>query len=268
VSNNEYARTYVKGLASQGFFKSGKVGIVYYDQPPFSTTLNSTLLPDLKAAGVANPDIFGADINGVSDLESGSTQMSSAVLRFRADGVTKVLFFEPWVGYFVFMEVAREQGYTPTYGISSQEAPEVVMSLGLLSPDELTGAHIVSWIPLGDVGNLTPYLGPLTATCTAIFKSYDVSIQPASDRLDFSVQYGGCEDLLLIQTAYEHAGRVLTADDFVQGMQAMGTSVKLATRPAGSFSATKHYGISEFWNGHFDSGCGCFVYDGGPQPLP
>lgn len=269
LSTEAYARTYIRGLAAQGFFKNAKVGVVYYDGNPFSGVLTKILLPELKAAGISNPVTAGASISGLSDLSSGSAAMSNAVLKFRSAGVNKVLFFEPWVGYFSFLQNAQSQGYSPTYGLSSQEAPEVVKQLGLVSAKQLKGARLVSWTPVGDLGNYSAqYQGPLTATCNAIFKAAGVTPAGQGSRLDYALQYGACEALIFLQSVYKNAPHTLSGSDFTRGINALGSTFPLALKPKGTFSPTKHYAVSQYWNGHFDDGCACFVYDGAPHPIP
>ena len=265
LSLNAYARTYVRGLADQGFFKGAKVGVVYYDKASFPAALKSDLLPALKAVGVTNPSTFGASIDGASTLASGSQEMSAAVLQFRSQGVNRVIFFEPWVGYFVFLNTARSQGYSPTYGLSSQEGPQLAMDLGLVSPDQLKDARLVSWSPITDLKGYQPYMGPRLKLCTQIYRAAGITI--ASDQTSFAGQMGDCETLLVIQDAFTNAPKKLVPQSFRTGMEALGTAMQLALRPSGSLGVNKHWGVSKYWVGHFDASRKGFVYDGSARPV-
>ncbi|MDP9101904.1 MAG: hypothetical protein M3N21_07145 [Actinomycetota bacterium] len=265
LSLGQYARTYVRGLAGTGFFKTGKVGVVYYDNASFPAALKSDLLPELKAAGVPSPELYGASIDSASTLGSGSQQMSSAVLAFRSKGVTKVLFFEPWVGYFEFLNNAKSQQYHPEYGLSSQEGPQLAMDLGLVPADQLAGARVVSWTPASDVRHFQPFLGPRIKLCTQIYR--DAGIVIASDQTSYGFQMTDCEYLMLIQDAYRSAPHRLVAADFVHGAEALGDSQVLATRTRGGFGPTKHWGIDQYWTGHFDTAQSTFVIDSSAQQV-
>ena len=265
ASVESYARTYVAGLAAQRFFSGAKVGVVYYDGAAFKTALQSALLPALKAAGVADPATYGASISGASDLGAGSSQMSAAVLSFRSKGVDRVLFFEPWAGYFAFLNAAQAQGYRPRYGLTSQEAPEVALSLGLVSADQLADSRLVSWWPLADVRDYAKYVGPRYRVCLSIFKQAGVGV--ASDRTGLGTELAMCESLLITQDVYSRAPATLTGGVFTRGLEALGSRVAYATRPLGSFGPGKHYGASVYYAGHFDAACGCFALDPAPHAM-
>jgi len=262
----DYAQTYVHGLAGQGFFTAGdKLGVIYYDNGPFTSALHSDFLPALKSVGVAAPVTFAANIAGGTELSSGSSQMSAAVLSFRSKGVTKVLFFEPWVGYFVFVQQATSQGYHPTYGLSSQEAPQVTLDLGVLDPQEMANARIVSWIPAIDTSDYRRYTGPRAKLCHSIL--HDAGVPPAKDQTTDAGQLGACEDLLLVRDAYLHAPSSLTGSDFPAGVTTLGSAVQLAIRQRGTYSPTNHWGTSQYYAGHFDLARSTFLLDGSPRPV-
>lgn len=256
TSLESYARTYVAGLARQGFFKGGKVGVVYYESPDFKAALQSALLPALKQAGVPAPEIYAANISGASDLSNGSAQMSSAVLNFRSAGVNKVMFFEPWVGYFTFLKAAENQGYFPQYALTSQSAPEVMMSLGLASAASLKNAKLVSWWPLADVRDISKYLGPRQQLCQSIYRNAGVTIP--SDRTAFGGLLNLCENILLVADAYRGAPAQLRALDFTLGLERLGLKAQFATKPSGGFASNRHWGATTYYPGTFDSDCGCF----------
>jgi hypothetical protein len=263
LSLDAYARTYVQGLAKQGFFKGGKVGVVYYDRVPFTTVLKSALLPALREVGVADPETFGASIDGGSSLSSGSSEMSSAVLAFRSAGVDRVLFFEPWIGYFAFLNQARSQNYFPAYGLTSQQGAQGAMDLGLIQADQLKDARLVSWFPMNDVRDYKSYLGPRLKLCTQIYK--EAGVPPPADQISYAAQLYLCEALLLVKDAYRTAPRQLAPQDFTRGMEALGSSLQFATRPGGAFSPSKHWASSKYWAGRFDSSRETFVLEGPPQ---
>lgn len=265
LSLEDYAQTYVRGLAKQGFFSGGKVGVVYYDRAPFTTALKSTLLPALRSVGVDAPETFGASIDGATTLESGSREMSSAVLAFRSKGVTKVLFFEPWVGYFVFLNNAKSQQYSPQYGFSSQEFLQLAFDLGAVPADQVNNARFVGWAPLTDVRGFQKYLGPRVALCTQIFK--EAGVAPASDQSGYAAQIATCENLLVLRDAYLNAPPTLRPEDFSRGIELLGKGVGLASRVRGEFSSKNRTGTSIYWAGGFDVARNVYAYSGSALPI-
>lgn len=266
LSLESYSRTTVQALKDQGLFGAdAKVGVVYFDRKPFSTVLQSTLLPALRAAGLKDVVTFGASIDGAQTLASGGNEMSSAVLNFRSAGVNRVIFFEPWLGYFTFMNNAESQNYRPTYGLTSQQGPQLAMDLGFVPPAQLVGAKIVSWNPMTDTRDYTRYLGPRLATCTNIYK--EAGVVRGADQTAYWQQLLTCENLLLIQEAYRTAPARLAPDAFGAGLRAIGNKAAFATRTAGSFSATKQTSIAQYWHGAYDSARKTFVLSGAARPI-
>src|SRR5690349_22550034 len=79
-------------------------------------------------------------------------QISSAVLKFRSDGVTHVLIWDDnGVATLFFMQQADNQGYRPRYGINSGNNMQVVAQV--VSKSQLTGATGIGWTPAFDIAN-------------------------------------------------------------------------------------------------------------------
>lgn len=264
TSLESYAKTYVKGLKAQGFFEGGKVGVVYFDGPDFMATLNNTLLPALRVAGVT-PETYGTHISGSSDLAAGSSGMQSAVLNFRSKGVNRVLFFEPWVGYFAFMQAAQSQAYHPRYGLTSQESVQVALDLGLVPRAQLDGANLVSWLTIVDVPLARAVLGPRERLCRDIMRKGGVPLY--SDQTSYAGQMSICESILRLRDVYMDAPGRLVGSDFARGLEQLGTTAQYATIARGSFSSSKHWGLSVYYDGKYDSGCGCFTVGAAPHAM-
>jgi hypothetical protein len=187
--------------------------------------------------------------------------MQSAVLAFRAKNINRVLFFEPWVSYFAFLQSAQSQGYHPTYGMTSQESVQVALDLGLVPREQLVGAKLVSWLPVVDVPLAKAILGPRQKLCVEILQKSGIGT--STDQTTYAGEMSICESILRLQDVYQRAPRRLSGSDFTRGLERLGASAQFATIPAGSFNSNKHWGLSSYYDGKYDTGCGCFSV-GGP----
>ena len=261
----DLARVTVRGLAAQQFFDEGKVGVVYHDSPSFREELESTFLPELAAVGVT-PETFAASASSAADAGAGSQQMSNAVLRFRSAGVDKVLFFEPWAGFFLFLSSAESQGYRPTYGFTSQAGLSPMIELGLVPTSQLPGSRLVGWLPLTDVDDAAPYVGPRLSLCVDIYRQAGIPMSSAN--YGRAVQLMQCDHLLLLRDVYRNAPATLTGDHFRVGMEVLGADTGLGSAPMATFGPDKHWGAAGYWPGHYEESCTCYVYDGPWRPAP
>jgi hypothetical protein len=259
LSLESWARTYVKGLKQQGFFKGTKIGIVYDEAPAFTRVAKSVLLPALKAAGANIVSTATSSIYALNDLGPGNAQMSNAVLRFRTAGVTNVMFFEVWQGWFLFAQNANSQNYHPIYGLSGQNAAQIMIETGLVPLEQLRGSKLVGWNPGVDVGPPKTGVWPRLALCNKIFK--DAGIAIAADGTQ--AHHGAlayCGGLLAFQDGARLAKGALTPESLAKGLEALGTKLQMANLPSARFGASRHYGAATWRPGSYNVACECFKY--------
>jgi len=111
------ASAFIKGLNDAHYFQGAHVGVVLDDSPTVDIAWNRYMLPALQALHVA---VKPADVVRVNTTDSSaqSSQASSAVLKFRTDGVDHVIYFSGFLGQLAFTQTADSQGYHPRYGWS------------------------------------------------------------------------------------------------------------------------------------------------------
>ena len=109
------AKALIDGLATTDYFKGAKVGVVYDDSVSSTAAYNQIIVPQLKSHGVTVAEHFS-----VSSTDTGAqtNQGAAAVLRFRAAGITHVVWFAPFLAQLSFTNGAESQNYYPRYGWS------------------------------------------------------------------------------------------------------------------------------------------------------
>ena len=214
MPNAERLGVVVDGLAEAGFFKSAKDGIIRYDDATATLISKKVFRPRLAAHHVnVVSEYTMPHPSQAADATKASGQTSSAVLQFRNDGVTHVLYV-PSGGVIplLFMTSAQSQGFYPKYGISSQDAP------GFLSEnfDERTlgDSLAVGWAPELD-GDPTVKRSAANARCHKALATaglpWDSNLEPF------------CDGFFFLQAALADAPAV-TVDALRAGAESLGTS--------------------------------------------
>jgi hypothetical protein len=253
MPNAERLGVVVDGLAKAGFFKGAKVGIIRYDDATATHIAKKVFRPRLTAHDVQVVSEYAMPHpTQAADATQASTHTTNAVIQFRDDDVSHVLFV-PSGGVIplLFMTSAQSQSFYPKYGISSQDAP------GFLSEnfDErvLGDTLAVGWAPELD-GDATARRSPANARCRKALADaglpWDSNLEPF------------CDGFFFLQQALADAATV-TVDTLRAGAESLGTS----------FDSPYVFG-TRFTSGHtdgprqakilrFDAGAEAFRYTGG-----
>jgi hypothetical protein len=266
LSLEAWARVYVKGLVAQGFVAGKTIGVVHDDAPSFTSVVQSVLIPELRRAGATKVVTGAATVRGAGDLASGNAQMSNIVLRFRSEGVSNVMFFEPWVGWVLFAQNANSQSWKPSYGFSSQSIVWVAIQTGLVPTQQLVGAKAVSWNPGVDIPPEGRGQWPRMALCLDIYEKAGFMAELRSSNNALHKALTWCEGLLTFVDAGRGVSGAVTPASLAAALTSLG-DLPLANAPRARFTADRHYGAVEWRPAAYDAGCTCLRYTGGPSPI-
>lgn len=252
-----------------------KVGIVTYDYTTFSHAVDQILVPGLAKVGLA-PD--PADIRKViwlqsnADVGSVAAGISSAVLKFRQDGVDHVIVFdERGVLTLLFLNNAESQHFFPRYGWTSQNGPQAFADQNDVQPDQLVGSMGIGWLPQLDITpshNLDngPYSNDARRRCVALYRAHGVTFADTNAEagaLDLCTQYW------FLQLVLNSMGTgPITRDRFMATVNKVGATFQGAGDLALKFSPTKHDGVSAYRYYQYDAGCSCMEYKSGNIDAP
>lgn len=262
------------GLGQPGPAKA-KVGIVTYDFPTFSHAVDQVLIPGLAKVGLA-PD--PADVRKVlwlqsnADVGSVAAGISSAVLKFRQDGVDHVIVFdERGVLTLLFLNNAQSQHYFPRYGWTSSNGPQTLVDAGDVQPQQLLGSMGIGWLPQLDITpsrnpDNGPYSNDARRRCVALYKAHGVTFPDTNAEagaLDLCTQFW-----FLQLVANTLTGGPITRDRFMATVNNVGSAFQGAGVLGLKFNATKHDGVSVYRYYVYDTGCGCMLYKSGNIDAP
>jgi hypothetical protein len=205
----------------------------------------------LGAAGVRPVETFGY----TPSLTSISSEMASAVLRFRSDGVTHVLVEEGSALLF-FAQAAQNQGFRPRYVQSTLDGTAALMETGAFPTQQLMGALGAGYLPLVDVGSTGPAESTATAACRDLMRraGQDTSSPTAFVYMTFECDAGN----LLVTALRGQAA--LAPESLHAGLARLGSSFVSAAVPRMTWTPSAYDAVSAMRVFRFDGSR--FVYDG------
>ena len=236
-----------------------KIALLRADQPAFDRITNATIKPRLASHGLKLTDEVAIPVNNsVSDISGPAAQASNAVLRFRSEGIDRVLLLASTGGQaFFFMPQAENQNYHPRYGLTTFEQPYFLQSNE--SPNQLAGAEGIGWQPTIDTDQPhDPGPTPGRAACADIMKRAGVTF---ADRGVENAAYSVCESFFLVRDALSGATDVTPAA-LQRGVYRLGAGFSPVLTLGTHFGPGRQGPVTAVRPIHFDTGCACFVYTG------
>lgn len=254
-------RALAKTLLADGFFPNGaKVGLLIEDSPGIRAGVEAGMKPVLKAAGV---DV-AAEAVYPDPIDS---PWSTYVLRFQSAGVTHVVMSTTsylWAPSLLMMRAAESQGFRPRWGLGSDQAPNLLGSMGA-PPEQLAKAQGMGWIPFLDEGP-TKLASPQEALCVQILTKAGFASGPGDG--------GFCEFPFFMKAALDRA-EVISPEGLARAVGGLGTAYvsTMTINGSTSFGPGKHDGPATMRSIAFDQRCGqdgvsCFKYTSAPRPIP
>lgn len=253
---------YIDGLADQGFFDDPgvSVGLLRFDSAPFDRVTERVLKPRLADHGMDLTDEIEIETpDSVAAFGSMNSELSNAVVRLRANGVNRVIFFATHGEMAVFyFQQAESQGYRPTYGLSSMESMRLQSEQG--PANQFEDAVGVGWLPQFDVFTDDDPGGSATADlCKRILQ--DAGLQGGAGR------HTHCDNVFFLSTVLDRTPS-FDAAGFRSTVERLGDDWEPAATFAAEFGPGRYDGPAGLRYTAWDDGCGCFRYQGGTRPLP
>jgi ABC-type branched-subunit amino acid transport system substrate-binding protein len=243
--------TMVDGLSGAGFFGARpKIGVVFPDVPNDNAAVEHGLKPALARHGLKLEAAFAAPTDA-----SAQPAYKNAVLRFKAAGITHVLFTSA-SSPFQFMADSESQQYHPRYGLESKNSPSTLQ--GISSASAQRGAMGIGWQPMNDV-DAAHDPGTISARQALCLKLMKDSGQDTSARATAVFGLWYCDNLLFLRDALLHAPSFAPAG-LRQGAESL-TSLESATTFRSRLGPNLlHDGACAYRVFAFKDDCSCYQY--------
>jgi len=243
-------------VLSQTGFLTQKMAVVAFDRSPEKPLAERQLIPGINERGGKVVDVAYVPLN----YDAIASQTASAVLRFKTQGVDRVVFLAPGGGEVgVFTNAAESQNYRPRYGLSSLDNPDFATTLMPAAQRPLGAGPGV--LPGADVGAAKrPSLTPRQRSCLDYLNRKTGSTYSGTDTVSITA-LARCEMLYLIQAGYRGlTDRAFAAADVRSSFFAIGDSFASYLSPKLRFSPDAVDAIGSYARFAWDATCGCFAY--------
>lgn len=249
----------VDALYGAGFFGSNaKVGVVRVDDPIEERAVNDGLIPALAGHGLKLTDQYA-----ISSGDDSTAQFSNAVLKFKAEGITHVLF--TFASPLFFMTNAESQHYHPRYGLHSRSSPAALLQ-GNAPNDQLAGSMGIGWQQYNDV-DASHDPGPPSPRAKLCLKLMRDAGQNTSVRATALVGLWQCDVLFFLHDALAAAPN-FTLAGFRAGAESLAHYEAASTFRSGFSPGQLHDAAKAYRLFAFKNSCSCFAYVSGLRPAP
>jgi hypothetical protein len=250
----------VATLAEGGYFGSGhRLGVLRFDGPVFERLSRNVLRPALAAnGGNLVEEVAIATPGGASDFGGMSAQIGNAIIRFRSQQVTHVMFLEnAGILPFFWNHEASSQGFYPRLGLMSSDLPATQASQA--SPRVLQDSLAAGWAPSLD-SNMDPDLippNPALEACMGVMEKAGVSNEFG---LGFYIS-AACDAMFFLKSTLDNAS-ALTGDGMRTAVEKRGgTYVSPYTFPRTQLGPGRHDGATMMALARYEEApCDCYRY--------
>ena len=246
--------------------KKNKIGVLLSGCPWGTRTYDNVVLPRAKRLGVSVEQFsLGCQVEGTAAVSAYSTAVQNAALKFRGDGVDRVMILAgsgDAATYLLFTNNADSQHYYPGYIVGTNTVAQAWVKDGVVSKAQAVNTHGAGWVPVVDM--TTPPQTPQMKACTKLAKDGGAPAETTPG------QYG------LLCDAFDAVNAALVADGGIGGFDALrpaleglGSSLVGAGTIGGAIelSRTKHDGAQKTAPFAYLSSCDCFRYLASPEPV-
>jgi len=245
-----------------------KIGIITYDFPGYPESVNGPLVHGIVAAGYPKPQVITVAAHDTYDnLSRMQSQLASAVLSFRTNGVTHVIVWDDnGVATLFFMQQAESQQYRPRYGINSGNNMQTVAKVA--SKNQLKGAIGIGWDPSFDIAEAKDdhtgkWANSARRACYALMVKNKAA--PGTGFNETSAMLY-CSTIWALKDRWEFMSHP-TAAGLPAALAAYGAGFVDPMVPTTWLSPTQHDGNSGIYDYVYDTGCSCMKYASGVHLL-
>lgn len=244
-------RNLIPDLADRGFFGAGsKVGLMTSNDPRMQRLSEEVVKPELAKIGVPVVDQYKHTVGGLNVLP--------AVLSFKAKGVTNVLFVPGFELPYLFWRDASFQDYHPHYAVESGSVVEFVRVL--LPEIDFTRTIGIGWRPQFDVPDSALPHQALEKRCFKIMRGAGIEVTSRQNPFPATLL---CDSMWLFEEAGKKAGRDLTKENWIAGLESLGRREAALTLP---LDLSKGDAVTGYRRLAYDKACHCFTYQGDVIP--
>jgi len=255
----------LRGLTQTGLLTSKtKIGVVVEDCPENTRAYTNTLEPLAKSLHLTLMRSDTDCVTGFNDAGSFFAQVGQAVLPFRSNGVSRVMFMTSFeiAALQAFDAQATAQGWSPDYALSSIAA--TAANASQYSAQSQARMFGVGWIPVLDTTGVPQ--SRAGDRCKAIARSEGMTV---SSQADYAFLYQICDLFAVLEAALNAAHGYDDSTTLSNGLASAMRSFQSAYVLGATLrlGGSAHDGPTLFAPFGYVSKCSCFRYSNQPARL-
>lgn len=269
IGVDRYAATTVQGLAQTDYYGQHPViGVITWDNQTYRKAVSAGTDPALAQFGYRPQDTYYVPVpETLADLGSSSQAISSAILKFRQDGVTHVFIVDGAAGAcggtcltLLFIKAASAQQYFPRYGMNDNNSPQAGLDAKLWKPSDVKGSRTVVWGNYDDKSDAGVAPNQARRECLAVMRRHGLDPSNVNAQV---LMLQACDYIWFLRAVLGSAKIGVNRDEFVQLATGLGLLYRSPLTYRTAFSSTQHDGIAGFRRQALDDACGCYRYTSG-----
>jgi hypothetical protein len=246
-----------------------RVGVVTFDRPDWRAMYDHVVAPTFKALGHPVYDAVFFSVSGSTgqQVAQASSAAQNAVLKFASECIDHVAFVANVAVDYLFMNIAAQQQYTPRYGLSSLEAPPVIIqNLPTSAASQLHGSMGPGWAPFADV-NVADFDAAAKQPGAECIRILTQAGHAPTDNNSAILALPACDGPLFVAAVFDRWIADRGAVDLLGIVNGLGSAYRPAGTFTGSFSRQQHDGAATYRGFSFNDACDCFRYVTAARPV-
>jgi hypothetical protein len=266
----------VRGIHTQGYFDKGaKVGIVTWDQDNYRESITNGYMPALRSIGVtlATQTAYIHAPQTFNDLGGMNSDINSAVLRFSGQDIDHVMIVDGSAGIcagaclgYEFLNQAQSQDYHPRYGFNDFNYADTSVD-SLYPHEQLKGSVAVVWGDPDAAHDVGYHLNKSREDCYKLMRDKGFDFDATNDNQTYVIRTA-CEQIWFMRAVVAKLGSAtLNNDNFMAGVNQIGSSFQSLSTYVSRISATQHDGASAVRNEAYFESCTCYKFTSAPYEV-
>ncbi len=239
--------------------KKDTLGVLVEDCTSNKRAYARTIVPVARQLGISQFSQTFSCFSGFGDLGAVTTQLSSAMLRMRSQGATKLLVVSAFEATWLLLMAQQNnsQGWYPGYVLSSASGIGAVASN--FSKRQLVNMRGAGWLPSVDI-TVAPALTSNQRRCLTLLRGGGVS--PKAGGSDYNSAYAACDTFFFLEALLQRSRGQSGAQSLRSAAESLGStySSPLTIDGRTAFRSSQHDGPTTIRPFGYVEACSCFRY--------
>ena len=208
-----------------------------------------------------------------NDLGGMNSDVNSAVLRFANEHIDHVMIIDGSAGVcagaclgYEFLNQAQSQSYHPRYGFNDYNYADTSVD-SLYPHQQLTGSVAVVWSDDNTAQDVGYKTNTSREDCYSLMRKNGFDFDVTNVNQTYVIRTA-CEQLWFMRAVVAKIGTaVLNNDNFIAGVNQIGTSFHSLNTYVSRLTAAQHDGASAVRNERYFDSCTCYKFTSAPYEV-